>query len=128
MNNSGINAKSGLAKEFMQHVFSLHFLYCHDLIDGRRVSVAEHICRRLLCVQKAVKRNCKNPDFDGMEPYERHMSDITGAVHATTFDRHVAQEQKDAAVTLKQDRLNREEQAHEVERRKKKGKDKDKDE
>ena len=118
--NSGMSPKSGLAVEFMQLVYNLFYLICHDLLDGRHCSAAEHVARRILQIQKAVKRNPKSPDFEGLEVYCRHMTDSSGSVFAPTFDKHVAEIQKAAAVTLKQDRLNREEEGHEKTRRQKK--------
>ena len=121
LHSSGLSAKSGLAIEFMQAVYTLFYLVCHDLLDGRHLVAAEHVARRILQIQKAVRRNPKSPDFEGLEVYGRHMTDSSGSVFAPTFDKHVAETQRAAAITLKQDRLNREEQAHEETRRKKKG-------
>ena len=128
LKSSGLGEKAGLAVEFMVHVYTLFYLWCVDLLDGRRLACAEHVARRLLMIQKAVRRCPRQPDFDGLSIYGKHMVDSTGAVVATTFDKFVAESQRNDAQTMKQDRLNREEHEHDQERRKKKNKDKDKKE
>jgi len=126
VSTSGIGAQSGLAREFSQHVYTLHYMHCIDGLDGGHLASAEHVARRMLQIQKAVKRNPKSPDFDSLEAYTRHMVDSTGSAFTPVFDKHVAEIQRASAVTLKQDRLNREEAEHEKERQKgKKGKEKD---
>ena len=85
----------------------------------------EHLARRVLSIQKAIKKNPRQPDFSSAGPYTRHMQDTTGNAYTPSFDKFVAEEQKTEALTLKQDRLAREE-AEQEESRKKKPKDKKK--
>ena len=126
LSTSGLSPKSGLAIEFVQAAYTLYFLLCVDLLDVCHLRAAEHIARRVLQIQKAVRRSPKNPDFEGLDAYSQHLVDSTGSVYAPEFDKHVANEMKSTALTLKQDRLNREEKEAEATRRaknKNKGKD-----
>ncbi len=66
--------------------------------------------------ERAVKRNPRLPDFEGLSVYLAHTLDETGGVVTTAFDKHIADIKKDAALVLKQERLWREEQAGERKR------------
>ena len=117
---SGINVKSGLAMEFTQLVYALHFLLCADLLDVSHLAGAEHLSRCILMILKAVRRSPKNPDFEGLDVYQLHLQDSSGAVHAPEFDKHASEYMRNTAVMMKQDRLNREEK--EADEKRKKGK------
>ena len=122
LSTCGVAPKSGLAIEFTMAVHTLHYMFCVDGLDGRHLACGEHIGRRLLQIQRAIKRNPKSPDFETLEAYMKHLEDATGQAHAPLFEQHVAEKQKIAAVAMKQDRLTREE----VEAAEKRRKDKNK--
>jgi hypothetical protein len=106
---SGISPKSGLCLEHLMLVTLMWIMSTVDRLDVFRISGAEHICRRLLQIQRAVKRNPRNPDFEGLDAYLSSALDPSGGVVSPEFDRHVAGLQRDEALIMKQGRLAREE-------------------
>ena len=96
--------------EFGNHIHTLWLLSCHDRLDVAQLAAGEHIARRVLQIQRSVKKNPQNPEFDGLDAYMRHSQDASGTVFAPTFDRHIAEVQKNEAQVLKQFRLTREEE------------------
>jgi hypothetical protein len=113
---SGVSPKSGIRLEHGLLITLLWILSTIDRLDLYHIAGFEHICRRLLQIQRAVRRNARAPDFDGLESYMSHALDPSGGVLAPDFDRHVASIQKDEAMILKQGRLAREEVEHAVDR------------
>ena len=119
LHTTGLSAKSGLAVEFSHHVHSLYLLHCVDRLDGRALATGEHVARRLLQVQRAVRRNPRAPDFEGLEGYMRHSDGASGVALSPAFDKHIAELQKTEATVLKFQRLAREEVDNETTRKKK---------
>ena len=118
---SGINPRSSLATEMAVITYALWSLICMDRLDAGHLVSAEHLARRFLQIQRAVRRSPKSPDFSGLEIYGRHMAEITPTAYAPNFDKFVAASMKDEAQTLKQARLTREEQDADEKRRNPKG-------
>ena len=114
-----LSAKSGLAVDFSHHVHSLYLLHCVDRLDGRALATGEHVARRLLQVQRAVRRNPRGPDVEGLEGYMRHSDGASGVALSPAFDKHIAELQKTEATVLKFQRLAREEVDNETTRKKK---------
>ena len=106
---SGLNPKSATAIEFVSNLTALHFMVTVDLLDPFNSSSAEHIARRSLQIQKAVRKNPAAPDFAGLETYMQHCHDLGGGLQTTDFDRYVSGLQKDEAAVMKQARLIKEE-------------------
>ena len=106
---SGLGPRSALGIEFAYLIHSLWLLAVVDRLDCYRLTSAEHLARRVLQIQKAVRRNPRSPDFENLTEYMRHAADATGTVSAPVFDRHVADRQRDEAQVMKQTRLAREE-------------------
>lgn len=107
---SGVSPKSGLCIEHALLVNVLYFLLCVDGLNIYSSTGVELLCRRLLQIQRAVRKNPRAPDFEGLESYTAHGLDSTGGALALEFDKHVASTQRDTAFIMKQMRLNREEQ------------------
>ena len=106
---SGLAPRSALGIEFSYLIHSLWLQAVVDRLDCYRLASAEHLARRVLQVQKAVRRNPRSHDFENLTEYMRHAADATGTVSALVFDRHVADRQRDEAQVMKQTRLAREE-------------------
>ena len=115
---SGLNPKSSLAIELGHHLFAIWTFSVVDRLDPNQSATVEHIARRVLQIQKAVKRNPKNPDFEGLGEYMKHSADASQTLGAPAFDRHVAEKQKVEGMILKQQRLQREEVEHDNKHRK----------
>jgi hypothetical protein len=130
VSTSGVAPRSGVS---LEHGFLLMVLWMLATLDRLNIfglSAVEHICRRLLQIQKAVKRSPKSPDFSGLDIYMAHL-DMSGAIQAPSFDKFIAGEQREANFILKQSRLAREEEEEQHDtggggggRAKKAGKDK----
>ena len=104
-----ISAGSALAREMTIHAHTLFLMYCVDRYQTSRSSAAQHVSRRLLQQLAAVRRNPKSPDFEGLEPYMRHLGDLGGVMQAPRFDCFVANSMKDMAQVQKQARMVKEE-------------------
>ena len=107
---SGVAPRSSVA---LEHQNLVHLLWAMSTIDRLNLyglASAEHACRRMLPIQRAVRRSPKAPDFAGLETYMDHISQGTGALQAPKFDHFVASEQKDQAFILKQTRVAKEEE------------------
>ena len=105
----GISSGSALAREMTIHAHTLWLLWCVDRYQVARSSAAQHVSRRLLQQLAAVRRNPKSPDFEGLEPYMRHVGDLGGMMRAPKFDSWVATSMKDLAQVQKQARMVKEE-------------------
>ena len=117
LRGSGVGLKSGIGQELQVHFFSLWLLAVVDAIDLRRSATAQHLARRILQQTRALKRNPKAPDYDGLDTYLRHMQGAGGEIRAVKFEAHVAAENRDTAQIMKQNRLQKEEQEAEEKRR-----------
>ena len=106
---SGLPAKSALAHELRVLFHALALLIGVDRIDPHQSAAAEHLCRRILQVQKAVRRNPKAPDFEGLEAYMAHAADPSLALAASSFEAHIGDVLKAESAILKQSRLAKEE-------------------
>ena len=80
-------------------------MVCVDRLDPMRSSVAEHISRKILQQQKAIKRNPKAPDFTGLEEYDRHATGAKGEMHSPEWDKHVSELQRNQALIDRNQRL-----------------------
>jgi hypothetical protein len=106
---SGVAPKYGIAVEFLMSIQSLWLLASMDGVDATNLVTAEHIARRALMIQKAVRRSPRSPDFSGLHSYMEHMADHASGAATPAFDRHVAALQKDEAIIMKSQRLAHEE-------------------
>ena len=105
----GVSSKAGVAIEFVTLMTTLHFLITIDQVNVLNLAGAEMLMRRARMIQKAIKKNARAPDFDGLELHLTHLLDSTGGITTSAFDRHVAEEMRTEATTMKQHRLWREE-------------------
>ena len=108
---SGVGPKSAICREHLHLWMLLWYLAVVDRLDVFANTSAEHVSRRILQIQKAVKKNPGSPDFTGLEVYGQHLIDAGGALPSSKFDAHVATTQKAEAFFMKQTRLAREEEA-----------------
>ncbi len=92
-------------------------LGCVDRLDLLHLSAGEHLARRILQIQRAVRKNPTNPEFDSLDVYMRHAAAVTGTVFAPTFDKHVSEIHKNEAQVLKQHRWSKEEEDADTNRR-----------
>ncbi len=122
-NLSGINARSGLCLEHRILVFAVWYYAAADGLDPGQSAAMEHLARRLLQIERAVKRNHKNPDFESLGQYTDHMAEPGMGVRAPGFDAHIAAKMKTENYILKEARLAREEQEAIDKKKKEKGKE-----
>jgi hypothetical protein len=105
----GASPKMSGSIELANHFFTVWLLMCVDRVDVRHSAAAEHVCRRILQQQTAIRRDPRSPNYDSLGPYMAHAADTTGVLRAPSFAKHVAETNKDEANILKQQRLAREE-------------------
>lgn len=106
---SGVNPKSSLAVEHRMLILALWLMACRDRLDLFHSASAEHISRRIIQIEKAVRKSPRAPDFEGLDAYAEHIKDGAGVLVTPQFDQHVAQRQKTENFLLKQQRQAREE-------------------
>ena len=108
---SGLSPTSGVAHTFRILFNVLLHLICYDQLNSPQLASAETICRHILQIQKAVKRNPKNPDFRGLSIMinSRLNTSSADALLTGDFAKFVAEEQKGDAFIMKQQRLYAEE-------------------
>jgi len=124
---SGVARKSGICMEHALLLTLLWIMATVDLIDLFNSSAAEFISRRILMIEKAVKRNPRQPDFTGLDAFLSHALDPGGGVLSPELDKHIAELQKAEAMTMKSYRQNREEQEADSKRKNLGKKEKEKD-
>ena len=110
LTKSGISPTSGLAAEYAYLIHAIFLMLCVDRIDGRATASMEHMCRRVLQIQRAVKKNPKSPDFGGLDAYMRHAELPMGMSRSPLFDQYIMEQQKVEGKVLQNSRLNQEEQ------------------
>ena len=76
------------------------------------------IARRLLMIMRAVKRNPRAPDFEGLDSFLSTATDMTGRVVTLDFDKYISELQRNDAQITKQNRLLKEEKAEAGKRKK----------
>ena len=122
--SSGIKARPALCLESCFLVHSRHLMVCVGGLDPYRSTTAEHVARRLVQIQKVVRRAPKTDAFEGLGEYMTHGADPSGAVDAPSLGGHVAEVSEAETVELEQSRLQRgEAEAEEKRRRGKNGKE-----
>ena len=109
LGHSGINPTGGLANEFKHLMTILWMMVCFDRLDVHNIAAAEYVARRVLMIQRAVKRNPRVPDFDGLECFLANTLDTQGGLVTLEFEKHMASIQSAEAQVLKQQRKAREE-------------------
>ena len=87
----------------------LWMMVCFDRLDVLNVASAEYVARRLLMIQRAVRRNPRAPDFDGLECFMSNSLDIQGGIVTLEFEKHMAEIQRAEAQVMKQQRMARDE-------------------
>ena len=114
---SGVSPRSGVAFE---HALLLNLLWIMDRVDRLGVTTieaAEPASRRVLKIERALKRNARNPDFTGLEAYMNKFLEAGGASPSPDFNKHFASIRKDEALIMKSLWVENEEQESESRKR-----------
>ena len=61
-------------------------------------------------IMRAVKRNPRAPDFEGLDSFLSTATDMTGGVVTLDFDKYISELQRNDAQIMKQNRMLKEEQ------------------
>ena len=109
LQTSGLSPTSALAIEFKHLISILWMMVCHDRLDVLNVSSAEYVARRMLMIQRAVKRNPRSPDFVGLDAFMSNAMDSQGGTVTLEFEKYVAEVQRAEAQVMKQQRMAKEE-------------------
>ena len=121
---SGVRASSAAAREHRALLEAVRLGLSFDQLDLPATALSEYLVKRIVQVEKAVKRAPLAPDYGGLEHMLSTSVDATGAVIPQEFDRWSANVMRDEAQVLKQNRLWREGQTHLARKGKGKGTDK----
>ena len=122
--SSGVGPRSSVCMEHGHLITILWLMSSIDQLNVPACQSAEFLCRRVLMLQRAVRRSPKAPDFEGLDTYIAHRLDSNGGLLSSDFDKYVAEHQKTEAIIAKSQRMHREEQ--ETERKRRGGNDKGK--
>jgi hypothetical protein len=106
---TGVAPKSSVAMEFVMQMHTFWILGSLDGIDRANSATAEHVARRILQLQRAIRKNPRAPDFAGLDFYTQHVSMTTAGAPTPDFDKHVAAVQHAEAMIMKSQRLSQEE-------------------
>ena len=123
LQTSGLNPTSGLTAEMQSLFYMLGTMPVVDRLDLFQSATAEHLARRFLQVQRAVRKSASAPDFSGLESWTEHVAD---AIHSTVAtqrpDLHrmgmISPKSKPKASNLRQPRRDGEETDQEEKRAK----------
>eukprot|EP00971_Amphidinium_carterae_P052221 1027986-Amphidinium_carterae.3 len=118
---SGVSDRSVVCRAHKEWSDLLHALMCYDELNVGGLVSGETICRKLIQIETAVRRNPRQPDFEGLDLMMTSVLDESGAAQASSYMSWATGKQRDEAQVLKQGRLLREEREAEARRSKKKG-------
>jgi len=110
LRSTGLTAGHAVAIKHREMLSVLMHMVSFDQLDVTQLGAAECLCRYILQIHQAVRRNPKAPDFAGLQVMTMSRLDSTGGVLTGDFARYVADEQKSEAFTMKQHRLHAEEE------------------
>ena len=106
---SGVSPGGGVGIEHGILCNVLFLLATFDQLNLYNIAGIELLCRRLLMIQRAVKRNPLLPDFEGLDCYLFHTLDAEGGFLSSGFDAFIAEGQKTKGIIMKSTRLLKEE-------------------
>eukprot|EP00971_Amphidinium_carterae_P306995 6100970-Amphidinium_carterae.1 len=89
-------------------------MMCYDELNVGSLVSGEAMCRKLIQIETAVRRNPRQPDFEGLDLMMTSVLDESGAAQASSYMTWITSRQRDEAQVLKQGRLLREEREAEA--------------
>ena len=107
---SGVGEKSAAGREHRLICRTLRLLLQYDHIDISNTASGEFMCRRLFQVETAVRRNPKQPDYEGLYVILESAIDEKGGTVVPAFSIWLAEQRTTAAINLKAARQLREEE------------------
>lgn len=117
LRKSGLAEKSAVAREHRHMHEACRLALEYDQYDLSNSASYEYLIRRIVQVEAAVKRNPRQPDFDGLESVMDSAIDEAGAAVVADFSKWVSDRQQAEAQILKAGRMWRQERATDVKRR-----------
>lgn len=111
ISKSGVGPKSAVAREHGMLSVCLRILMQFDQVDLTNIAGCEYLVRRMIQIEAAVKRNPRQPDFEGLDAILDSSVDTSGAALAPKFMEYVSGIQKSQALIYKAGRIWNEEQA-----------------
>ena len=102
---SGVSVGSSASHMPRSLISVLLHMICFDQFDCLHSAAAEMVARRIMQVQRAVRKSPKAPDYGGLDLMVYSRLESGGAAPVGDFFKFVAEEQKAEAFTLKQQRL-----------------------
>ena len=114
--SSGVPARGGIARFHTALCELLRLLITIDKMDPSNIAAAELGVRWIITIERAVERNPRAPDWDGLEHAVAGRITSSGAAEVAGFMTWLSGVQRDQAQVLKQGRMLREERIAESKR------------
>ena len=108
--SSGLGHTHPVAVKHRDLMSILHHLLAFDQVNAGELAGCELLARMVLQIHAATRKNPKAPDFRGTQMMVMSALDSSGGVLTGDFARWTAEEQKNYAFALKQQRLFAEEE------------------
>ena len=107
---SGLATTSAHAHELRTLFSILRHMVEVDQLDASNLASAEMVSRRILQMQRAIRRNPRHPDYTGLDTMMANALDESGGIVASKFEEWLGKEAGTAAAVMKQNRMLKEEQ------------------
>jgi len=101
---SGVAEKSTSARLHKDYAELAQLMLTRDQYDLVNSVSGEMVIRKLIQVEQAVRRNPKQPDYEGLDVITANLTDETGAIQTRAFASWVGEQQKNEAFVLKHNR------------------------
>ena len=109
LRKSGLSDRSAVAKEHRHLHEAFRLAIEADQLDVSNSAAFEYLCRRVVQIESAVKRNPKRPDFEGLDSVLDSAVEESGAAVVADFTKRVGEKQAAEARILRAGREWREE-------------------
>ena len=103
--HSGLSPAGTLSHELRSLFDVMHHVVAFDQLDAPNIAAIELTCRRILQIQRAVRRSPKHPDFADLDSMMSSAIDESGGVVTSKFDQWLAEGQQTKAQIMKQYRM-----------------------
>ncbi|CAK0792572.1 unnamed protein product [Prorocentrum cordatum] len=127
VSESRVSRNAVVAQEVRHALNQLHHGATYDLVDPSNLASLELLGRRVLQIQRAVKRCPRHLSFEGLDLTLISSLDESRGVATSKFDAFVAKEQKAQGIILKEERMYRVEQVSEAKKYERQGDDRERD-
>ncbi|CAK0791021.1 unnamed protein product [Prorocentrum cordatum] len=127
VSESRVSRNAVVAQEVRHALNQLHHAATYDLVDPSNLASLELLGRRVLQIQRAVKRCPRHLSFEGLDLTPISSLDESRGVATSKFDAFVAKGQEAQGIILKEEQMYRVEQVSEAKKYERQGDDRERD-